>query len=398
MNYKAVFILILSIIIGFGCNPQNQDKDLNFCRFSADSLKTILAPDGRVARIYTEFSLSADKLIIKGETSIPEFKFTLLQLLEERGHEIIDSLITLPHPDLNEINWGLINVSVANLRSQPGHSKEMVTQAIMGTPLRILKKNGVWYYIQTPDSYLAWVDNSAMQLLSKSDLEKWNQGDRVLYQNDFGVIRVDKSNSSLAVSDIVFGCILSRAKNEGKWLKVGLPDGRQGYLLRKAVTDFEPWVEQVVPIPDEMLEIAYNMIGRPYLWGGTSTKGMDCSGFVKTLYYSGGLILARDASQQIYQGDMVDTEAGFEKLQKGDLLFFGRKGSDSQKERITHVGMYIDKGRYIHSSGKIKINSFNPEDDLFSQYLVDIFVRARRIIGSDSKYYPVSLSTHPWYN
>lgn len=96
------------------------------------------------------------------------------------------------------------------------------------------------------------------------------------------------------------------------------------------------------------------MTGVPYLWGGTSVKGVDCSGMVKTAYFAGGIVIARDASQQALTGERLARRRP--RCLKGDLIFFGNPASG----RVTHVAMYLGEGRFIHSAGRVKINSLDP--------------------------------------
>lgn len=394
---SQLFILLLVILIS-ACSNNALESKLEKIQFSADSLKQSLIPDSRIGLAEYSFNIKNDSILIKGKTENIEFKNKLLSILNENQIDLIDSLNQLPDPGLNGYNWALINVSVANLRSQPGHSKEMATQAILGTPVKVLEQEGEWYRIQTPDKYLAWAESASLHLMTEIDLLNWKQSDRVIFMNDYGVIRSTKENDSPAVSDIVLGAILETANSSGKFIEVVLPNKRTGYLAKNELIDFSSWIKGIEPDAEKFIDLGYNMLGRPYLWGGTSTKGIDCSGFVKTLYFSGGLILNRDASQQVNQGDLVDTDDGFDQLEPGDLLFFGRKKTDSKKERITHVGMYVNNGTYIHSSGMVKLNSFNAKSEIYSKYLEDIFVRAKRIIASETNHYPVSVSSHPWYN
>jgi cell wall-associated NlpC family hydrolase len=133
------------------------------------------------------------------------------------------------------------------------------------------------------------------------------------------------------------------------------------------------------------------------MWGGTSIKAMDCSGFTKTAFYLNGVILERDASQQAKTGEDVDISEGFDNLQKGDLLFFGSKATQERGERITHVGIYMGNGEFIHSATSVRINSLIP--DAYNYYEGSTrLVRANRLITKiDNDPGIVSINNHPWY-
>ncbi|MCK5822120.1 MAG: C40 family peptidase [Bacteroidales bacterium] len=405
IHKTLITILIIGIITQLsGCSGEpngngngNRKTDQEIIGV-VDSLKGVYAPDSRVAIIDIETFLKKNSITIKGESDIPEFKAALFSALHDIGYSTVDSLTALPHPSLGEKHWALITLSVANLRGQAGHSKELVTQALMGTPVKIMKKKGSWYQIQTPDQYLAWTEESALFMIGKGELDEWNRREKVIISHDYTIIRESPDLKSHAVSDIVLGGIVRKASQKGDFTEVILPDGRSGFLPSDYCLDFKIWTETVLPEPKKFIDVGFEMLGRPYVWGGTSSKGMDCSGFVKTLYFTGGLILPRDASQQVFQGELVDTKENFSKLSEGDLLFFGRKARGESKERVTHVGMYIGNGLYIHSSGKVKINSFNSKDENYSQYLVDIFLKAKRVINIQSGSTPIPVSLHPWYN
>jgi gamma-D-glutamyl-L-lysine dipeptidyl-peptidase len=118
----------------------------------------------------------------------------------------------------------------------------------------------------------------------------------------------------------------------------------------------------------------------PYLWGGTSTKAMDCSGFTKTVYMMNGLQLNRDAYQQAEEGIEIAPGEKFQNLRKGDLLFFGRKGGGNKPEEVLHVALYLKDRLFIHSSGMVKINSLDPASPVFDANKVKSFICARRII------------------
>jgi len=149
-----------------------------------------------------------------------------------------------------------------------------------------------------------------------------------------------------------------------------------------------------------ILATAQEYIGRPYLWGGTSGKGMDCSGFTKTVFYLNGVQLARDASQQVRTGNEIKTDATLKNLVPGDLLFFGRKATAEKKERITHVGIYMGKGEFIHSSGDagVKIESLVKGASNFNKKRLDSFVKAKRMVNSLGKNGVDLLAELPAYN
>ena len=119
--------------------------------------------------------------------------------------------------------------------------------------------------------------------------------------------------------------------------------------------------------------------------------------FTTTTYYLNGIILQRDASQQVYTGDDVDITNGLDNLKMGDLIFFGRKATETQKERATHVGIYIGNGEFIHCATSVRINSLIPEADNYYEGSVRL-IRARRILGNeDADKGITSIKHHPWY-
>ena len=145
----------------------------------------------------------------------------------------------------------------------------------------------------------------------------------------------------------------------------------------------EKWEELFSPNQEAIVETAKRFLGLPYLWGGTSSKALDCSGFTKTVFFMNGIILQRDASQQALYGEPADASANYKYLEPADLLFFGNQKTDSTDERVTHVGIYIGNGDIIHSSsgaGYVKINSLVPGTENYNAYLDSIFICARRIL------------------
>jgi cell wall-associated NlpC family hydrolase len=136
-------------------------------------------------------------------------------------------------------------------------------------------------------------------------------------------------------------------------------------------------------------------MGLPYLWGGASIKGVDCSGFVQSVFFRNGIILQRDASLQALHGTSVDITAGFDRLKKGDLLFFGSKNNGTL--HVTHVAIYIGNKEYINSSGRVMVNSFDSTQANYSSFKYKSLLSAKRIIGVLEDQGIVSVKNHQWY-
>jgi len=264
----------------------------------------------------------------------------------------------------------------------------------MGTPLKILKKSGGWIFVQSPDHYLGWISDSGTEEWTKEQIEKWRKSERVIFMKKIGTIFSDKHPGEV-VSDVVPGSILVKTSDDSKNVHVILPDGRTGSLEKADVTDLKKWSDDVTPDAGNLIKLAKSMLGTPYLWGGTSSKAFDCSGFMKTLYFMNGVLLARDASLQYLHGKPVDITATTDSLRPGDLIFLG--SVNEGKKRIYHVGMYIGNTEVIHCSGMVRINSLDRSRENFSNYLRSGLIGARRIIGVPVERGLERIKNNKWY-
>ena len=126
--------------------------------------------------------------------------------------------------------------------------------------------------------------------------------------------------------------------------------------------------------------------GIPYLWGGSSSKAIDCSGLTSNVFFMNGTLLPRDADQQALCGKEISTEYDYENLMPGDLLFFGRKASQEQPESVSHVAIYLNDSEFIHAAGfrdRVSLNSMDSTRENFIPDYPEIFVRSVRILGEE---------------
>ncbi|MBW8243961.1 C40 family peptidase [Muricauda oceani] len=379
--HTTKFYLFLLVALVFSACKTEQSTEPNKVDEIISSVRETYAPDKRVALFDIQSEKNSTGYILKGKTNLPEALNTFKKELDSQKIKYTDSIEILPSDELEGMVYGVINNSVANLRSKPSHAAEMVTQGTLGMPLNIYQKERSWYHIQTPDDYLGWVDAGGIELMTKEEFDAWQATAKVIYTNTYGKSYATADTSSEAVSDVVAGNIFRLIAEDGNFYQVQYPDGREAYLQKEEANTFDEWKSTLALTKESLVETSKTMLGVPYLWGGTSTKGVDCSGFTKTVYLMNGMIIPRDASQQIHEGFFVDDSKDFDKLIAGDLLFFGRKATDSTSERVIHVGMWIGNNEFIHSAGNVHISSMDKNSENFDAYNYDRYLRTKRILN-----------------
>lgn len=371
INMISRILYVGIMVFSFGCQEDAADDTVNNI---ISDLKAAHAPDKRVAL----WDIHWEDGKLGGETNLPEAHRELTTMLSDRSIAFTDSIQLLPTADLEGNTQALVTLSVANIRSEPKHSAELATQALMGTPLNVLKKEGSWYLVQTPEGYISWVDAAGIALKNEISMGEWNRAEKLVATAMIGAI-YDHPRSNQMISDLTAGNILVKIEETDSYYGVLLPDGRQGYVSKNDVLPYGDWLASRELSDDNLIRTAKNMMGVPYLWGGTSPKGVDCSGFTKTIYFLNGMIIPRDASQQVHEGDEVDVSKNWENLEVGDLLFFGVPSTEGKPERVIHVGMWIGNNSFIHSRGRVRISSFDPDDENYDAYELDRYLRTKRI-------------------
>ncbi len=351
-------------------------------------VKQTMARDSR----QTVFDVKADKtkggeLLIKGVTSEPDVREVLIDRLNGEGIKFTDSLEVYPQDQ-----WAMVKIPVASMRTRGAHAGEMATQAVMGMPLRLFEKQGEWWRVQTPDGYIAWVPDSSVEPKTANEMERWRKnGDRRVV-NELWQTRAYTSPTASGprdvVTDLVLGAIVEAVPSHEQHgrIEIILPDGRRGWADKSALTPIAEWADQPFDA-QKILDTAYSLEGSPYLWGGTSIKSVDCSGLAKVSYLNNGIILRRDASQQALTGQRLEADE-WRTYQAGDLLFFGNKTTG----KVTHVAIFDSNGRYVHSSGRVKRNSLDPQspDYLYSP------LHSVRIHGKEGTDGIIRAIDHPW--
>ena len=233
---------------------------------------------------------------------------------------------------------GICNLSIVPCRKEPSDRSEMVTQLLFGDHFQVLETNGNWCKIIIAfDNYECWIDKKQFSFIQQNTYDSLNSDD-VFCTNE--LVQIITNNTSSQVFPIVFGSRLPRF-NEGECVFESQHYTYDGNYINSSLPS----------VKADFVETAMLYLNAPYLWGGKSPFGIDCSGFTQMVYKLNGTKLLRDAYQQAEQGE---TLSFVEEAEPGDLAFF-----DNEEGRIVHVGMVINAHKIIHASGKVRIDSFD---------------------------------------
>ena len=353
-------------------------------------LKERIAPDKRTAIWDVNATQQGGKWVLSGTVGTKAQKQAILAAMTKSGYgNYTDKITVLEDRIPQNRKWALVKLSIATLRTEPKHSAEIATQGIMGTPVKVLEKRDDWYRVQMADDYIAYVPESSLAFKNDVQMKNWRKAKRYIV-TAYDSRLVTEPHGDETVSDLVMGNIVEFKSTQGNWYKVATPDGRTGWVDGADIAELSQWSQQGFSAA-QIEKTARRMMGSSYLWGGTSTKVTDCSGLSKVAYLSNGIILQRDASQQALTGKIMKKGTDWRQYETGDLLFFGNEKTG----RVTHVGIYLRDGKYIHCSGQVKINSLIPTASDYS-YLYSP-LSASRIKGMVGTKGIKALKDHPWY-
>ena len=383
MNIKSLIIALMMAVTSFSAlavNPVDALKDL----------KQRIAPDKRTSVWDVTATQQNGKWVLTGTVGTQAQKKAIQAAMFKNGYgRYTDKIVVLEDAIPAIHKWAQVKLSIATLRTEPKHSAEIATQGIMGTPVKVLEKRDDWYRVQMADDYIAYVPESSLAFKNDVQMKNWRKAKRYIV-TAYDSRLVTEPHGDETVSDLVMGNIVEFKSTQGNWYKVATPDGRTGWVDGADIAELSQWSQQGFSAA-QIEKTARRMMGSSYLWGGTSTKVTDCSGLSKVAYLSNGIILQRDASQQALTGKIMKKGTDWRQYETGDLLFFGNEKTG----RVTHVGIYLRDGKYIHCSGQVKINSLIPTASDYP-YLYSP-LSASRIKGMVGTKGIKALKDHPWY-
>lgn len=283
------------------------------------------------------------------------------RMRSDHGEAVLVDYVHLP-AEAGELPERLIAASsVADVRREPSHPSELRSQIIYGDSVIPLKLEGEWYLVRLDDGYLGWIRSWHVVATDRAEIDRFrDRAQHRLSANNAQVLEAPEDDA-MPVTDLVIGSPLVESPcGRRGWRHVVLADGKEGFLDGR-------WIERqprTTRISRDQLSVTgLRFLGIPYIWGGATPKGFDCSGLVQRIYRLSALVIPRDSDLQSVFGRRRRIGSP-EDLRTGDLLFFGR--SD---DRINHVGMALTDGLFLHSHGQVKVGSVDPGHRLFEAKL-----------------------------
>jgi hypothetical protein len=271
----------------------------------------------------------------------------------------------LPHASVG-VSRAWVLSSVADVRRLPGHEAEQVTQALQGEILDVLLHEEGWLLVRLPDGYLGWMRDWHVTLCPAETPQRFGQRANARIRRS--LVSVHETPHGGSCAEAILGTPVVRREEQRDWCGIELPGGREGWVPMEALRQGAgPWPCTV----ESIVVMLRGFTGVPYVWGGKSPKGFDCSGLVQFVYGLHGISLPRDSDQQFLQG------RGVESYSPGDLLFFGG-------DRISHVGVSLGGSQFIHARGEVRCNGLVPGSPLHDPELAGILRGGRRVLTQPS--------------
>ncbi len=267
---------------------------------------------------------------------------------------------------------GICLLSAAALRKAACHRSEMVSQLLFGDMVQVIDIQNDWLYIEmAEDKYPGWVAKNQLHMLDEADYSALLHGRRMITASLSGTIRAKAADESPEKSSEKDTAINPASKTEETFAVTAgctfYANSKGAMVLSGSVFEYDGTLLVSEQRKNHIPEFALRFQSTPYLWGGRSASGLDCSGFTQLIYKMAGISIPRDAAMQAQEGETVHL---INEAEPGDLVFF-----DNEEGIITHTGILLDESTVIHAHGKVRIDNidhhgiFNRESRKYSHNL-----------------------------
>jgi cell wall-associated NlpC family hydrolase len=263
--------------------------------------------------------------------------------------------------------------AVENMYSGPSAEKDVVSQAFLGQVVGVIEVKGAFARIETPDGYQGFIPLAAISRYPGATTPRYAARGTVAEITSLvaNVYREPDVTTARPKAKAPLGARLEITDGplKDRWYEARLPTGEIGFIQKGDVRVMDASAPRPLGGPLDLVATGRRLLGAPYLWGGMTPLGVDCSGFVSLVYRVNGRVLPRDADLQFKDPSATAVERA--DLAPGDLVFFGRS-----PEKITHVGLYVDEGRFLDAT--TYETPVVREDRLDDPHWAEIYQGARR--------------------
>ncbi|HJW84812.1 MAG TPA: C40 family peptidase, partial [Anaerolineae bacterium] len=347
--------------------------------------------DERETTFEVRASMLGESVVLEGQVLTADQRDAALSALPVKPVEDrVRVLLT------EETPHALVNRSVADVRREPRGLSELMTEALVGESARILEERDGWTRVRLDrDGYLGWMRAGSLLRCGPAEVEAYQAAKSAIVIAELALAyaspllsgeprkREASHGPGVRSGKLPFGVALPVAERRDSFAAVRLPDGRLWWV---AESDLMPLADRPGPDAEGMafaLNLLRRCVGVPYLWGGRTPFGFDCSGFAQTLWSFVGVPIPRDADQQFRAGIPVEGTP-----QPGDLLYFGEapplsppQGGGDERGGITHVAISLGGDELLHSNGtdwSVAYNSLNPASPIYRAWLKEHLAGVRR--------------------
>jgi gamma-D-glutamyl-L-lysine dipeptidyl-peptidase len=340
-------------------------------RRAAREVRASLAPDPRVEVFEIRTRGPAKRPTVRGATTVAAAALAFNHQLEEAGVEADVRVRVLPDPGLAPRSEALVRAPIVPVYRRPTMNSSQVTQYVLGSRVTLLSRRDRFFRVRGEDAHVGWVHRGYIARGEPEWALVWERGEQGEPVVSLGAEVHDQEDRVFA--RLPWG---ARVLQQGGG-RILLPDGRSGHLAAGEVVAVDRLLDRFPPRGESVIRTARRWLGAPYLWGGVTPHGVDCSGLVQSVYWIHGVAMPRDSDMQARVGSEIDPGDGFQKLRAGDLLFF------SESRRVDHVAMSLGGSHIIHASasnGSVDLNDMAGELDV-EAFLRGIFTHARRLLA-----------------
>ncbi|MGH7464224.1 MAG: C40 family peptidase [Longimicrobiales bacterium] len=335
-----------------------------------ESVRRQYVPDFRSGIFDVTAEQDGGQLVLRGQSTHPDAVNALLRQLHSQGVTAVDQVMRLPDPTLGATRQALVRSAVAPVYAEPRLPAPQISQLVLGMRVELLARTDDWFRIRGEDGYIGWVYSGYLQTGDDDWALSWERGTGGESVVSLGAELLDGDGRILA--RLPWGARLTR--HSGAF---HLPDGRSGVVANGDIVDVDRLGDWFPPRGESIARTARRWYGAPYLWGGVTLNGVDCSGFTQAVMWMHAIALPRDSDLQERTGTGVALRLELADLRPGDLLYFAEGAA-----RVSHVAISLGGPLIIHSAlgnGGVHINDLTGDQPL-ERRLAAMLVSARRML------------------